>query len=222
MLLLYSGWNTKNIGDQGHTPGTLRFLEKYFPEADITVWLSSTNEETNTILMNRFPKIRIVRGTMDIYGQTDSSQLAKSFQAADLVIHNSGMAFNSFWKAPSILKACNRNSKPIVLFGQSFDGFKPEDEGFMVQQLSRAAAIYCRDTESYLYLRRIGVDAHILEFGPDGCFGIDHAPASQPIKELMRIYETYDHALTKVDRAMTFVEQRGAEMVGDIRRFLRS
>ena len=44
-VLLYSGWNTHNIGDQGHTPGTLRFLEKNFPEAIITVWLYKTNDE---------------------------------------------------------------------------------------------------------------------------------------------------------------------------------
>ncbi|HYE17148.1 MAG TPA: twin-arginine translocation signal domain-containing protein, partial [Tepidisphaeraceae bacterium] len=25
-VLLHSGWATKNIGDVGHTPGTLRFL----------------------------------------------------------------------------------------------------------------------------------------------------------------------------------------------------
>lgn len=172
-ILLYSGWNTKNIGDQGHTPGTLRFLEQHFPEAQLTVWLSSTNEETNELLRKRFPHISIVRGKMDIHGKTESPELAKAFETADVVIHNSGMAFNSFWKAPSILEACNRNNKAIVLYGQSFDGFKPEDEGFMVRQLSQAAAIYCRDTESYQYLRRIGVRSSILEFGPDGCFGID-------------------------------------------------
>ncbi len=172
-ILLYSGWNTKNIGDQGHTPGTLRFLEQHFPEATVTVWLSSTNEETNRLLLHRFPKITIVRGKMNELGQTDEPELRKAFEQCDLVIHNSGMAFNQFWKAPSILEACNRNHKPICLYGQSFDGFSEEEEALMVGHLSKAMAIFCRDTESFSYLRRIGVRSPILEFGPDGCFGID-------------------------------------------------
>lgn len=43
----------------------------------------------------------------------------------------------------------------------------------MVEQLSRASAIYCRDNEAFEYLRAIGVSSPIHEFGPDGCFGID-------------------------------------------------
>ena len=34
-ILLYSGWNTKNIGDQGHTPGTMRFLEEHLADAEL-------------------------------------------------------------------------------------------------------------------------------------------------------------------------------------------
>lgn len=172
-ILLYSGWNTKNIGDQGHTPGTLYFLETYFPEAAITLWLANTNDETISILMKRFPAIGMVRGRMDRQGKADNQELQEAFDGTDLLIHNSGMSYNSFWPAPSILEACINRDKAICLYGQSFDGFKKEDKEHMVSHLSKAKAIYCRDTESYYYLRKIGVSAPILEFGPDGCFGID-------------------------------------------------
>ena len=43
----------------------------------------------------------------------------------------------------------------------------------MSKLLSRAAAIYTRDVESFYYLRKIGVTSPSLAFGPDGCFGID-------------------------------------------------
>ena len=172
-ILLYTGWNIHNIGDQGHTPGTLRFLEQYFPEAHITIWLSSTNEETVKLLVDRFPKIKIVRGKMDVQGVADGTDLQSAFDETDLVIHNSGMIYNSFWKTPTILEACHHHGKPIILYGQTFDGFTDKVREHMVVQLSKTVSIYCRDVESYYYLRSIGVNPPILEFGPDGCFGID-------------------------------------------------
>src|SRR5690349_16984009 len=38
-ILLYSGWAHHNIGDVGHTPGTLRYLSQHLPEVRITCWL---------------------------------------------------------------------------------------------------------------------------------------------------------------------------------------
>jgi polysaccharide pyruvyl transferase WcaK-like protein len=172
-ILIYSGWNTKNIGDQGHTPGTLRFLTQYFPEAALTIWLRSTNEETKTLLKTRFPRIEIVQGRLDESGSSENPALQKAFSEADLLLHNSGMIYNSFWKSPTILKTCHLVRKPICLYGQSFDGFEEEVKAEMVGLLSKTMAIYCRDNESLYYLRRIGVKPPILEFGPDGCFGID-------------------------------------------------
>jgi polysaccharide pyruvyl transferase WcaK-like protein len=174
LILLYSGWNTQNIGDQGHTPGTLRFLYDYYPQANITLWLSSTNEETIQLLSRRFPKINyFVQGKIDEQGICDNKLLQEAFDSADLVIQNSGMLYNSFWKAPTILEACVNTQKPFVCYGQSFDGFDNKDLPIMVERLSKAQAIYCRDIESYYYLRKIGARPRILEFGPDGCFGID-------------------------------------------------
>jgi len=172
-VLLYTGWNTKNIGDQGHTPGTLRFLEQHFPEAEITVWIHSTNEEISTMLTNRFPKIRLIQGTIDEKGVADNVELQKAFDTNDLIIHNSGMSYNSFWKSPSILEACNYRKKLMIIFGQSFDGFNDVEREKISGLLSNVKAIYCRDNESYYYLRSIGVNSLIIEFGPDGCFGID-------------------------------------------------
>lgn len=173
-ILLYSGWNTYNIGDQGHTPGTLRFLEENFKDISLTLWLHSTNDETITLLKNRYPWIqKIVRGHINRSGQCDNPELQTAFDQSDYLIQNSGMLYNSFWRAPSILDACIQKNKSFCLYGQSFDGFNDEDKDEMVRKLSKAHAIYCRDVESYYYLRKIGVKSEILEFGPDGCFGID-------------------------------------------------
>jgi polysaccharide pyruvyl transferase WcaK-like protein len=173
-VLLYSGWATKNIGDIGHTPGTLRYLEDYCPGIPVTLWLRTSNEAVDQMLRRRFPQVPIVRGTLDGAGQADDPDLQSAFNRCRMLLHNSGMHYNSFWPPPEhLVTACLAHHKEIGLYGQSFDGFAPEDEDRLVSLLSRTSFIYTRDVESLVYLRRAGVSPPILEFGPDGCFGID-------------------------------------------------
>src|SRR3982751_4941181 len=63
-VLLQCGWATKNIGDIGHTPGTLRFLEQYLPEAEVILWAMNTNPQVDAMLVKRFPKLEIVKGSL--------------------------------------------------------------------------------------------------------------------------------------------------------------
>jgi hypothetical protein len=39
VILLKTGWDTVNIGDIGHTPGTLRVLEDKLPDARVIAWI---------------------------------------------------------------------------------------------------------------------------------------------------------------------------------------
>ncbi|QDV53927.1 polysaccharide pyruvyl transferase family protein [Gimesia fumaroli] len=173
-ILMRSGWQTVNIGDIGHTPGTLRYLETYLPDVKVILWLHKTTDEVTAMLKTRFPKVEIVQGRLNARGKANNPEFQKAFDEADLFLYNSGMHFNQFWPPPIyIIEACTVTNKPLVLYGQSFDGFAPEDEEKMSQLLSRAAAIYTRDVESFYYLRKIGVTSPSLAFGPDGCFGID-------------------------------------------------
>lgn len=173
-ILMRSGWQTVNIGDIGHTPGTLRYLETYLPDVKVYLWLHRTTDEVTAMLQQRFPKVQIVQGKLNSRGKANNPEFQQAFDEADLFLYNSGMHFNQFWPPPNyIIEACTVTKKPLVLYGQSFDGFAPEDEAKMSELLSRAAAIYTRDVESFYYLRKIGVTSPSLAFGPDGCFGID-------------------------------------------------
>lgn len=173
-ILLSSGWAIINIGDIGHTPGSLRFLEEYWPEARVTLWLSHANQAVLSMLRRRFPNVPIVRGDINAAGEANDTDLRQAFAVTDLVIWNSGMAFNRFWPPPvDRVKMLLDAGKPFALFGQSFDGFEPADEPAFADLLSHAASITCRDNESYYYLRRIGAKPGRLAFGPDGCLGID-------------------------------------------------
>ncbi len=174
-ILLYSGWATHNIGDIGHTPGTLRYLTEYFPEARVTCWLRKFNPEVVAMLHRRFPGVTFLEGgELRADGVASTPELQAAFNGADLFIQNSGMHFTRYWGPPTgLLKACLAKKKPFGLYGQSFDGFRTEDATTVPGLLSQAAFIFCRDNESLHFLRGAGVTPAVLEFGPDGCFGID-------------------------------------------------
>src|SRR4051795_829713 len=157
-ILLYSGWATHNIGDIGHTPGTLRYLAQCLPEVRVVCWLRKTSPDVTAMLRRRFPDVPLVEGALDNAGRASTPELQGAFDSADLFMQNSGMHFTRFWSPPSgLLHACIAQSKPFGLYAQSFDGFRDEDAATLPGLLSRAAFIFCRDTESLRFLRGAGV-----------------------------------------------------------------
>jgi hypothetical protein len=61
-ILLQSAWDTINIGDIGHTPGTLRVLEEHLPEVKVVLWASKLDDRVEALLRRRFPKVEILQG----------------------------------------------------------------------------------------------------------------------------------------------------------------
>lgn len=173
-ILLLSGWATHNIGDVGHTPGTLRYLTEHLPDTRVTVLISKTNDAVTGMLKKRFPNVAILQGKIDNNGKCDTSELQSAFDGADLVMQNSGMLYNRFWGPPiGILYACKAKDKAFGMYGQSFDGMRPSEAETLPKFYSRASFMFTRDTESLKYLRSLPITPAVLEFGPDGCFGID-------------------------------------------------
>src|SRR6187549_239248 len=76
-IVLRSSWQTVNIGDIGHTPGVLALLEKYIPEAELTLWPMDVRNGVEEMLKRRFPKLRIV---------TDKT----AAHQCDFLLHGSG------------------------------------------------------------------------------------------------------------------------------------
>ena len=167
-ILLYSAWSTYNIGDIGQTPGTLRVIERHLPDVDVTLWARSLNEPVETMIRRRFPRLRIVRGDLDLStaGPT-TPQLRQAFQQADLFIHNSSMSMGL-----DPLRWCLRVGKPFGWYGQSWPEWFGKDAKRR-DVLDAARFIFCRDSLTLGALRTAGVKASTLEFGPDGCFGMD-------------------------------------------------
>lgn len=165
-VLLQCGWAVKNIGDIGHTPGTLRFLEQYLPEANVILWAAQTNQQVDSMLMKRFPKLEIVKGSLAEKG----GAVQQAIKRSDFFLRGPGMG-----QSTDFMKYCNSIGKPWGLQGQSYFPDMVTGPGAEERKalLNSAAFIYCRDSKTLKTLRDAGVKPPILEFGPDGCFGID-------------------------------------------------
>lgn len=164
-VVLRSSWQTVNIGDIGHTPGALRLLETWLPEARITLWPMSIDRGVEEMLRRTFPRVEIVRGKLDRQGRPGTPELQALFDQADLLIHGSGPSVVA-WKD---LAAWRRlTSKPYGVYGVTVGEVNAELE----ELLSAAAFIYCRDTISLGVIRRAGVKSPVMEFAPDATFAI--------------------------------------------------
>ena len=168
-LVLQSGWDTINIGDIGHTPGTLRVLEQHLPEARVVVWLMKTEERISAMLKARFPKVEFLQGSLTKGGENDR-RLQEAVKGCDLFIRNSGMGQDL-----SYMQFCRQHGVRYGLFGQSFFPTMVQGAGAAerIALLDHAAFIYTRETKTLRILKEGGVKTPVLEFGPDGCFGID-------------------------------------------------
>ena len=182
VILLRSSWNDANIGDQGHTPGTLRLLQRHVPEAEILLWHQAARPETEKIITKNFPNVKIVRGDFYEGDKPFAGELKDAFDRANLYIVNSGMVYNYGlfgYDWPGTMSNltpfyyCLDRGIPFGLYGQSFDKFAHPAMPVFRDVFSRAAFIYTRDDESRKFLKENKFTPGVLEFGPDGCFGID-------------------------------------------------
>ena len=87
-ILLRSSWQVVNIGDIAHTPGVLALLERYIPEAEVVLWASGDlSAEVAAMEHKRFPKLKIVKGTIGADGQASNKDLADAVAWADFLLH---------------------------------------------------------------------------------------------------------------------------------------
>lgn len=168
-ILLQSAWDTVNIGDIGHTPGTLRVIEEHLPEVKIVLWAMKLDERVTAMLKRRFPKVEILQGKLDGKGAKDI-QLQEAIKGCDLFIRNSGMGQDL-----TFMQFCQKHGKAYGLFGQSYFPSMVEGKGAeeRIALLNGASFIYTRETKTLAILQGAGIKTATLQFGPDGCFGID-------------------------------------------------
>lgn len=158
-----------NIGDIAHTPGVLTMLEKYFPEADVRLWPSSVADGVEEMLMARFPKLRISKGT---------EAVKTAFAECDFFLHGSGSGFVAQKDAE---RWHTETGKPFGVFGISLPiqnssqtkPSSPEAVAKTVGLLSAAKFVYFRDSVSLGVAKEHGCKSPLMEYGPDGAFATD-------------------------------------------------
>ena len=168
-VLLRSSWQTVNIGDIAHTPGLLALLEKHLPDAEIRLWPSNVDNGVAEMLLARFPKLRILRG---------SESVQEAFKECDFLLHGSGP---SLVAEKDLSRWALETGKPygvcgITLSATTSSATKPSSEGALkrtIGLLNGARFVFFRDSVSLEFAKKLGCTSPLMEFGPDGAFGTD-------------------------------------------------
>jgi len=167
-ILLRSSWQIVNIGDIAHTPGVLALLEKYVPQAEITLWASGDlTEEVAAIEHRRFPKLTIVKGSIKADGKASNPELQAAIDGTDFLLHGSGA---SFVAVKDVMAFVQHTGKPFGVYGITYSGGVDAKQRDL---MTKAKFLYFRDTVSLAVAKADGITCPIMEFGPDGAFACD-------------------------------------------------
>lgn len=166
-ILLRSSWQVVNIGDIAHTPGVLALIEKHIPEAEVRLWASGDlSEEVIAMEHKRFPKLKVVKGSIGGGGKGSSPELHEAIHWCDFLLHGSGPSFVAHKDVAGFVKTIG---KPFGIYGITFGGGTKEEAELM----NHAKFAYFRDSVSLEKAKKEGVRCPIMEFSPDGAFACD-------------------------------------------------
>lgn len=163
-ILVRSSWQSVNIGDIGHTPGLLRLIEQHIPEAEVTLWAGNLDYGVDVMLQRDFPNVRILRDSVKD-GLPSSTAGREIWEAADLFVHGSG----PYIVARDALEGWAASGRPYGAYGVTLEAMDDK----LIDLLSGASFVFCRDTISLRTAWAAGVKARYLEFAPDAAFAAE-------------------------------------------------
>lgn len=156
-ILLRSSWQTVNIGDIGHTPGVLRLLEEYLPDAEVRLWPSNIGDGVEPMLRRRFPRLIVVK---------DAAARKTAFAECDFLLHGSGA---SLVAANDVATWHRETGKLYGVYGITL----PDATARTIELLGGARFVFFRDSVSLALAKEKGCTAPVMEFGPDAAFAVD-------------------------------------------------
>jgi polysaccharide pyruvyl transferase WcaK-like protein len=166
-ILLRSSWQVVNIGDVAHTPGMLALLERHLPEAEVRLWASSNlSEPARQMLLQRFPALQIVTGSINAGGQVSNRALEETLDWSDFLLHGSGPSLVASRDVAGYELYAN---KPFGVFGITYGGLETHEK----EMASRARFLFFRDSVSLQRARADGLSCPRLGLVPDAAFACD-------------------------------------------------
>ena len=134
------------------------------------LWASgSHSDEVAAMEQRRFPKLKIVKGTIGVDGQASNQDLGAAIAWTDFLLHGSGP---SLVAAKDVAAFVKHTRKPFGVYGITHGSFLSGND---TELLSQAEFVYFRDSVSLEHAKRGRVTSPIMEFGPDGAFACDLA-----------------------------------------------
>ena len=134
------------------------------------LWAASLNAPVEAMLRRRFPKVEIVQGSLTS-GGGGGERLKAAIARADLFMRNSGMGTDT-----SFMAYCKKiRASPTGCMASRISPPSSKETGRRSTStlLNDAAFVYCRESTPSPPCSKAGVKPPVLEFAPDGCFGID-------------------------------------------------
>ena len=208
VIMVCFSWGTAGIGDIGITPGLMNLLEKNIPEAEIIIVANTYGKmrlidgegiHVKDYLESKYPKVTVIQTPFSsgkVVAKKDLvEEFEKAFDRADMILYNSGTTlsygrwgydFHRSMKLAWPLFMAREAGKPYGIYCQSFDKIAWPANELFVPMLSDADFVFCRDGNSLEYLKSLGVDSPVLEFGPDATFALtvsDKSIANNFMKE---------------------------------------
>ncbi len=167
-ILLRSSWQTVNIGDIAHTPGVLALIEEHIPNAEVILWASSNlTDAVAEMEHRRFPRLKIVKGTIRSDGKASNPELGEAIEWAEFLLHGSGP---SLVAAKDVAAFVQHTNKPFGVYGITHGSFL---SGSDKELLSQANFVFFRDSVSLKVAKDEGVNSPVMDFAPDGAFACD-------------------------------------------------
>jgi polysaccharide pyruvyl transferase WcaK-like protein len=167
-ILLRSSWQVVNIGDIAHTPGVLALIEKHIPNAEVILWASGDlTPEVAAMEHRRFPKLKIVKGSIKADGKATNAELGNAVEWAEFLLHGSGPSLVAARDVAAFVKHAR---KPFGVYGITHGSFLSGNDKELLRQ---AKLMFFRDSVSLKLAEKQGVDAPIMGFAPDGAFACD-------------------------------------------------
>ena len=167
-ILLRSSWQVVNIGDIAHTPGVLALIEKHIPEAEVILWASGDlSAEVAAMEHQRFPKLKIVKGSIKADGKASNAELQDAIAWSDFLLHGSGPSLAA---AKDVAAFVKHTGKPFGVYGITHGSHLSGNDK---ELLGQAKFVFFRDSLSLDFATKEGVTCPVMGFAPDGAFACD-------------------------------------------------